>query len=214
MIFVSLRRSVFFVLFKFCFLFVCLNIIFNLLFSWNRLTLIIKQVPYRKLTVEYLNLIFGNSDEHRTWWQSTLPPLLSLYFNISSNPSLLNATDLRQAIFLSSEKNIRRDSLFRRVTQLTALRFSEESTQKISMGCGATHDPVVMLDLIEIGDRVKPMDIVSLYQGNFYLFKSLAAGGVSAEIGMLSQVGFLFVFLFVFVFVLFIYFLEFWRFEI
>ena len=34
-------------------------------------------------------------------------------------------------------------------------------------------EPVDYLDLIEMGERVKCMDIVSLSQGNFFLYKAL-----------------------------------------
>ena len=32
--------------------------------------------PYRRSTIDFLNLVFGNSDESETYWNSTLKALL------------------------------------------------------------------------------------------------------------------------------------------
>jgi hypothetical protein len=45
-----------------------------------------------------------------------------------------------------------------------------------------------LLDLSDMGDRVKNMDIVSSSQGNFFFFKSLQENDRSLTIQMLEQV--------------------------
>ena len=47
-----------------------------------------------------------------------------------------------------------------------------------------------MLDLFEIGERVKSMDIVSVSQGNYFLMKSLMEKNVPLQIDLLEQVHF------------------------
>ena len=45
-----------------------------------------------------------------------------------------------------------------------------------------------MLDLFEIGERVKSMDIVSVSQGNYFLMKSLVEKNIPLQIDLLEQV--------------------------
>ena len=66
-----------------------------------------------------------------------------------------------------------------------------------------------MLDLIEIGDRVKSMDIVCLSQGNFFYYKSLGCSSVVAEVDMLRQVLSFFYYFFYLFFILFYLFIFF-----
>ena len=49
-------------------------------------------------------------------------------------------------------------------------------------------EPVDYLDLLEIGERVKCMDIVSLSQGNFFLYKALVMQNDKVKEDLLLQV--------------------------
>ena len=49
-------------------------------------------------------------------------------------------------------------------------------------------EPFDYLDLIEIGDRVKCMDIVSLSQGNFFLYQALLQNDLRTEGSLLLRV--------------------------
>jgi hypothetical protein len=49
-------------------------------------------------------------------------------------------------------------------------------------------EPFGLLDLVEMCDRVKNMDIMYSTQGNFYYFKSLQESDISIVTQMLEQV--------------------------
>ena len=49
-------------------------------------------------------------------------------------------------------------------------------------------EPLELLELTEIGDRVKSMDIVSLSQGNFFFFKSREESHPRHEMRLLEKV--------------------------
>ena len=38
------------------------------------------QVPYRKVVIEYLNVVFGSGQDAHVWWRTRLPPLLKTFF--------------------------------------------------------------------------------------------------------------------------------------
>ena len=44
------------------------------------------EVPYRKLVIEFLNVVFGSGQDTHQWWNTTLPPLLKVFFNIQWFP--------------------------------------------------------------------------------------------------------------------------------
>ena len=98
--------------------------------------------------------------------------------------------------FFFAQIPLPRVALFRRILNLTGFVFSENITKKLSgipllsfplppsllsnsLPLPSSDrsvwmsEPVDYLDLIEIGERVKCMDIVSLSQGNFFLYKAL-----------------------------------------
>jgi hypothetical protein len=73
--------------------------------------------------------------------------------------------------------------------KLTGLRFSTDAFGKFS---GITkcnfREPLELLDLEDMGDRVKNMDIISSSQGNFYYYKSLQESDSGIAVHMLQQV--------------------------
>ena len=66
--------------------------------------------------------------------------------------------------------------LFQRVLDLTGMVISSEARKRFEERggqiLGSLREPLQLLDLIEIGDRVKYPDMVSISQGNFFLCKS------------------------------------------
>ncbi len=72
---------------------------------------------------------------------------------------------------------------------LTGLQFSSDTYKKFNGQLKwAYREPLGMLDLNVLGDRVKNMDIVSSSQGNFFFFKSLQETDVSISTQLLEQV--------------------------
>eukprot|EP00008_Paramoeba_atlantica_P015514 CAMPEP_0201498548 /NCGR_PEP_ID=MMETSP0151_2-20130828/71691_1 /ASSEMBLY_ACC=CAM_ASM_000257 /TAXON_ID=200890 /ORGANISM="Paramoeba atlantica, Strain 621/1 / CCAP 1560/9" /LENGTH=330 /DNA_ID=CAMNT_0047890205 /DNA_START=6 /DNA_END=995 /DNA_ORIENTATION=- len=142
------------------------------------------EVPYRQLAINFLNLVFGASAQQMEWWKETLPSLLSLHFNIHTVPSVVS--DIRWEI-LFADNGQSRLSLFRRVIDLTGLVMTPKAMETFQGVPTFVKEPVSMLDVLEMGDRVKSMDIVSLSQGNFLLFKSLGVKDRSGMIEMLEQ---------------------------
>lgn len=67
--------------------------------------------------------------------------------------------------------------------ELTGFRFAKEALGKIKK-----HEQLELLDLEDMGDRVKDMDIISAAQGTFYFYKSLQESGKSSEVDFLNLV--------------------------
>ena len=86
-------------------------------------------MPYRKLTIEFLNTVFGSSTEQKDWWRDVLPSHLSQSFNIFTLP--FGVADLRWEVLFADNGNPRA-LLFKRVAKLTGLIFSEEACKKLS----------------------------------------------------------------------------------
>ena len=118
-------------------------------------------------------------------------------------------SDLRQFLLMGIPEG--RVTLFRRILGLTGLVFSENIMKKFAglnllllffadchnfsyMNFLQTDrsiwmsEPVDYLDLIEMGERVKCMDIVSLSQGNFFLYKALGMPNGKVKEDLLLQV--------------------------
>jgi len=61
-----------------------LFLIFLSLFLWlfflSNFLIFCFKVPYRKVVIEYLNVVFGSGQEGHVWWRTRLPPLLKTFF--------------------------------------------------------------------------------------------------------------------------------------
>ncbi len=72
---------------------------------------------------------------------------------------------------------------------LTGLQFSSDAYTRFSNVTKWNHrEPFGILDITDMGDRVKNMDIVSSSQGNFFFYKSLQEADPSLVVQMLEQV--------------------------
>ena len=196
-----------------------------------------KQIPYRQLVVDFINLVFGTSREQEQWWADTLPPLLVHSFNINPMPisrpcaychewfettascifceesfckscqggldrskntctkgSVHSFENSHSGTFCSEifriEQGNYRCVIFERLVKLTGLVFVDDILKKIQNP--SAKEVIDMLDLIEIGDRVKSMDIVTVSQGNFFLMRSLTVCDPSFQMHLLQRVFFFF----------------------
>jgi hypothetical protein len=167
------------------------------------------KVPYRKEVIEFFNMIFGVQSPSHSWWIDDLPPLLRFYFSITWYPHRPNQKkDMRTELLLHEGKG--REILFRRIgwnliffitfsiigskiifssAKLTGLQFTLDSFDKCAIAKKWNpREPFGLLDLTDMGDRVKNMDIVSLSQGNFFFLKSLQEEDPAIVTFMLQQV--------------------------
>ena len=73
------------------------------------------QVPYRRIVVDYLNLIFSRRDESAEWWRAKLPSLLVALFKFSTESveAILQKSDL------SFDRSEGRHILVHRMIELT-----------------------------------------------------------------------------------------------
>ncbi len=92
------------------------------------------QVPYRKVTIEYFNVIFGLKMETFSWWNERLPSLLRKYFSISSFPFQTKNADWRTEISLLPGKN-GRELLFKKIGTLTSFDVSLVSLVTLCTFC-------------------------------------------------------------------------------
>ena len=144
--------------------------------------------------IEFLNVVFGSDNSSHDWWKKELPEYLELYFSIKAFPFVDRSKaslDYRAEIFGLNDGSSRsgREFLFRRIVKLTGLRFSKEAFKKFQGQVKWNFkEPLELLDLVEMGDRVKDMDIVSSSQGNFFQYKSLQETDKSIAMQMLLQV--------------------------
>ncbi len=96
------------------------------------------EVPYRRIVVDYLNLIFGRVDSATEWWDIKLPSLLvSLFkFDDSSIAHILQKSDL------SFERSEGRQILLHRIMELTGMIGTVSSTLSISLSSHPLSDDV------------------------------------------------------------------------
>ncbi len=76
----------------------------------------IPKVPYRKIVIEFFNIVFGAAHESHSWWKDQLPSLLRTFFGINWYPFSSNENadqDWRAEIFSLSGKG--REIFFKRI---------------------------------------------------------------------------------------------------
>lgn len=126
--------------------------------------------PYRRLVIDYLNLVFGNTKNSDEYWDEWLKK--DLLFNFTdplseeeSQPSFhlkvrVKGTDELDVKFLSR--------VFERVVKMMGLQFSQSRIYIFT-----TEKPFNDADLESIGERVKQMNIMAHAQGFFYQVNGL-----------------------------------------
>jgi tetratricopeptide (TPR) repeat protein len=136
------------------------------------------EVPYRRLVVDFMNVVFGSTDASQEWWE-TMPAELVRNFNFDER-DVPPPQELRRIVFFAAPLDSSNSAfsgrwlLFRRLRRMTGIRFSDEAKRRFrGEGRWNALEPVDILDLKEIGERVKFMSVVSLAEGTFFEIKGL-----------------------------------------
>ena len=140
------------------------------------------EVVYRALVVDFLNTVFSASSDKSScsWWDNTLPDALALHFHILRYQILDSETLVstwRQRVLHDKPPNIGvlRGALFDRLIELSGLHVTEEAKGKFHEPDLSERDwnhPLDLLDVVELGERVKHMDVVSRTKGIFFQLKA------------------------------------------
>eukprot|EP00007_Cunea_sp_BSH-02190019_P003726 CAMPEP_0174236740 /NCGR_PEP_ID=MMETSP0417-20130205/5774_1 /TAXON_ID=242541 /ORGANISM="Mayorella sp, Strain BSH-02190019" /LENGTH=1527 /DNA_ID=CAMNT_0015315423 /DNA_START=44 /DNA_END=4627 /DNA_ORIENTATION=- len=139
------------------------------------------EVPYRRLTVEFLNLVFRNTEDSVHFWQTVITPELNRSYNFSFD---LEYDDVHSmASFELSDSEERESSgskfsgkwmLFNRVRVMAGLHFSDAVVARFEgRSRWNPREPIAFLDLEVLGDRVKHMDFIDDAEGSFFQYKGL-----------------------------------------
>jgi len=153
------------------------------------------EAPYRVLTVDFFNLVFGDSIESEQYWKEELTSDLRFYFYVDEKQekivealaesqgqsSEIHLCNLRA--LLSSKLDgagvFGRFLLFQRLKLMCGVRFSSTTESKFSsftMG-----SPLTQLDIERIGCRVKHMNIIEMAQGTFLFDKATRDEALSVD---------------------------------
>ena len=91
--------------------------------------------------------------------------LLETFFNLTSFLSPNQTIDWRNEVFTIGEGKVGRALLFKKIVHLTGLQFTKNAFSKFNLESKWNYkEPLDLLDLTEMGDRVKDMAIVSSSQ--------------------------------------------------
>ena len=158
------------------------------------------EVVYRQLTVEFLNVVFGKDGVSVEWWKSSLPEDLQLHFSVLrymvvendcgiETPSWRSTVmDENEKLGIGEEEVTLQYALFRRVIELCRIGVSEEGLRKFREPEMANDiQPLDLLDITELGDRVKDMDVVSRTKGVFFQLKAVKESDQSVACSLLLQ---------------------------
>ena len=146
------------------------------------------EVVYRQLVVGFLNLIFGPGVDSKVWWTLDLAEDLTKHFSVlryfvneERADGVLRERSTWRAKVLEEPSDPEdpgtsslRYRLFSRVVELCEIHVTEEALRKFrEPGSFGAHQTLELLDVIELRDRVKHMDVVSRTKGMFFLLKAV-----------------------------------------
>jgi tetratricopeptide (TPR) repeat protein len=134
------------------------------------------EVPYRRLIVNFLNLAFSNRDD--AFLEASAQRLLKYFsFDEATLKSLGNLVRSVSFAHPSQPAFSGRWLLFKRIRAMTGLRFTQACADKFKgIGQWNSAEPIDILDLVEIGERVKHMNIVDSAEGTFFSHKGFEFG--------------------------------------
>lgn len=117
------------------------------------------EMPYRKVAIDFLNLIFGNTDASKKYWNSVIKCQLREYFSVTSSITE-NLYPLKTIIYSwETECILPYSYLLKRVIELTGIRLSPIVTNKFALTrieeLQLASQPFDETDLIKIGESVK-----------------------------------------------------------
>jgi Clustered mitochondria/Translation initiation factor eIF3 subunit 135 len=182
---------------------VCARVIKNRLRAHLRRTTrqtgAILEQPFRRVVVDYLNLVFSNSQESRDHWNNDIyHGILARYpgsFGIDVSSASASASSSISASDDEAKKEQESNDakldvkdligarrthvmyfVFKRTVHMTALQFSpvfmaslQNEPDFFTESDGSAIDEI---DLLGVGERVKSMNVVSLAQGLLYMAKA------------------------------------------
>jgi len=134
--------------------------------------------PYRRLVVDYLNLILGHNDQSEEYWANNIKMSLVRKFEYALSEEE-EQQDFPLKCLLDVFSDIRIDGkllLFNRLQKFCGLKFThrlnEEFTNNKNCWVSRGEQPLDDTDLEEVGLRVKHMNIVTYAQGYFLHLKA------------------------------------------
>ena len=153
------------------------------------------EVVYRERSVALINLVFGESEESRRWWTGPLTEDLLDHFSVgryivvSSRKTGVEYSSIRKKLWhQDGNGGGLRYSLFERVVSLCALQVTDDARRKLR-DAALLHlpEPLDLLDVVELKDRVKHMEIVSRTKGVFFQLKAAKESDPAVAISLLKQ---------------------------
>jgi len=137
---------------------------------------VILEEPYRRVVVEYLNVVFGNSKASTTYWDEQLKCEVNAMYPEALSPDELEFAHFKELIVTLNDHSMQ--YIFKRVVKMTGLIMSKSYREEVlldpdvfSERTSNQSEPLDEIDLLEIGERVKHMNIVPIAQGYIHLVK-------------------------------------------
>jgi hypothetical protein len=135
------------------------------------------EVPYRQAVIDYYNLVFVRSESTDPYWSDAIDAKLRSYFMFSSQWASSEGRNLRDICFGEfpskdpSRPNLcGRALIFHRLEQMMGLKFSSFARKKVS-NLSRHPPPFDLLDLEEIGDRIKHTSIFNLTEAMYFFYR-------------------------------------------
>lgn len=142
---------------------------------------IIFQMCCRKDCVEYLNLVFGATEESSTYWNTTLKKAVEKKFTFSTTIALREETNLKHYIFNIGTSADGRLLMLKRLLEMTGLRLDNRFMEHFARKPKQIDKRRTFLEeehLVEVGERIKSMSIISHAQGYLLKVKGVEQGSV------------------------------------
>jgi Translation initiation factor eIF3 subunit 135 len=154
------------------------------------------EVPYRKAVTELLNLVMGEDEHSVAYWTTVMLPCLRdrfgfLYSGGADTATAEGAADphgyaralamevgaLRRSVFAADPHGITGAvRLFQRFREMTGVALSMEAIQRIVCLDQQRRTTALLftdVDVLEIGERVKHMNIVENAEGRFFQYRGI-----------------------------------------
>lgn len=119
--------------------------------------------PYRCLLVDFLNLVFGNSPESTSFWNTTIASYLTSKFCYS-----ITTTDLKHDLFSSCPGENGLQICFLRLMEMTNMKVAPRLLDQLAKNPTSLLSKKYIIhetDLLKIGFTTKQMNVVDFAQG-------------------------------------------------
>ena len=139
--------------------------------------------PYRKLIIDYLNLLFGDSDRSDVYWNTVIRKNVQAHFH-----DALSAEECQEEFFLkptltyfSGESTDGKYLLLMRIAAMSGLQLSaallNDLQERPNAWAPRGNEPFDDVDLVSINARTKHMGIINQTIGWNYLMRATAKYG-------------------------------------